>query len=236
MAEEKNGKIFGNEISKKTRKKAVKSREKYVKKFGDDSEVKYEAVIEENPHIGEILGVKNIVVKPEEEDGIPFDTEKGLIVGNIRMGFGHYRISMAIASAAHSMGYTPYWMDLNSYPETTCTKVISSQNDLYSLGSRISQKSRLFGAGFPWYPEGASAGCDSCVAGSGSSARGNEECGERDSGQLAHGSASGGRKYPYGADTLRLSGLPDPERYAEEGSTLTNAGGYTDLYGPLCGP
>lgn len=61
-----------------------------------------------------------------------FDTEKGIIVGNIRMGFGHYRISMAIASAAHSMGYVPYWMDLNSYPQTTCTKVIGAQNDLYS--------------------------------------------------------------------------------------------------------
>ena len=60
------------------------------------------------------------------------------------MGFGHYRISMAIASAAKSMGYTPYWMDLNSYPRTTCTKVIGAQNDLYSLGSRLSGKSKLF--------------------------------------------------------------------------------------------
>ncbi len=75
---------------------------------------------------------------------IPFDTEKGIIVGNIRMGFGHYRISIAMASAAHALGYTPYWMDLNSYPTTTCTKVISAQNDLYSMGSRLSQKSRLF--------------------------------------------------------------------------------------------
>lgn len=73
-----------------------------------------------------------------------FDREKGIIVGNIRMGFGHYRISMAIASAAKSMGYTPYWMDLNSYKQTTCTKVISAQNELYSLGSRLSGKSRLF--------------------------------------------------------------------------------------------
>ena len=60
------------------------------------------------------------------------------------MGFGHYRISMAMASAANSMGLIPYWMDLNSYPETTCTKVISAQNDLYSKGSRISQKSKVF--------------------------------------------------------------------------------------------
>jgi hypothetical protein len=74
---------------------------------------------------------------------VAFDHEKGIIVGNIRMGFGHYRISMAMASAAHAMGYIPYWMDLNSYPQTTCTKVISAQNDLYSLGSRLS-RNKLF--------------------------------------------------------------------------------------------
>jgi len=176
--------IFGNEIRKGQVKKARKSRAKFQKKFGDDSDTEYGAYIEENPYIGDILGVKNIVVRAKEDshsklseeasksgtchserseespksgtchserseespckEQETFDLEKGLIVGNIRMGFGHYRISMAIASAAHSMGYTPYWMDLNSYPETTATKVISSQNDLYSLGSRISQKSKVF--------------------------------------------------------------------------------------------
>ena len=173
MSEERSEKIFGNEIGRSKVKKAQKSREKFAKKFGDDSEVDYGAFIEENPHIGDILGVKNLVVRervtpvPVNDDSgeagnkaadagdektearadmeqTSFDLEKGLIVGNIRMGFGHYRISMAIASAAHSMGYTPYWMDLNSYPETTATKVISSQNELYSLGSRISQKSKVF--------------------------------------------------------------------------------------------
>lgn len=142
--------IFGNKMSRATYKKAVRGKKGYVKKFGDDSNVDYELMIRDNKHIGDILGVKDIVVaKPEKNKGVQtekpdFDMEKGLIVGNIRMGFGHYRISMAIASAAHSMGYTPYWMDLNSFPDTTCTKVISAQNDLYSLGSRISQKSRLF--------------------------------------------------------------------------------------------
>ena len=147
--------IFGNEIRKGQVKKARKSREKFRKKFGDDSGTEYGAYIEENPYIGDILGVKNIVIHAKDshserseesprKEQESFDLEKGLIVGNIRMGFGHYRISMAIASAAHSMGYTPYWMDLNSYPETTATKVISSQNDLYSLGSRISQKSKVF--------------------------------------------------------------------------------------------
>ena len=141
--EDKSRIIFGNAISEGDYKKAVASKAKYVKKFGDDSAGYHPAILVENPHIGPLLGVQDIRVEFGEST-IPFDTEKGVIVGNIRMGFGHYRISMAMASAAHALGLQPYWMDLNSYPDTTCTKVIAAQNDLYSLGSRISQKSKAF--------------------------------------------------------------------------------------------
>lgn len=140
---EKSKVIFGNEMSERVYKKAVKSKKKYIRKFGDDSEKNYPVYIEKNPYIGDSLGVQNIRLGNEPSEG-NIDTEKGIIVGNIRMGFGHYRISMAMASAAKHLGYTPYWLDLNSFPETTCTKVISAQNDLYSLGSRLSGKSRLF--------------------------------------------------------------------------------------------
>jgi hypothetical protein len=146
--------IYGNKMSKKVVRKAKRTKNKNIRKYGDDSRVNYRVAIRENKYIGETLGVKNILVGKtlDEVTNEPaFDTDKGVIVGNIRMGFGHYRISMAIASAARSMGYTPYWMDLNSYKDTTCTKVISAQNDLYSLGSRISQKSRLFNR-FVWEP------------------------------------------------------------------------------------
>ena len=141
--------IFNNEISKKDVRKAAKSKAKYIKKFGDDSNVNYPVRLVKNQYIGDSLGVSDIRI--ESGEGEAFDQEKGIIVGNIRMGFGHYRISMAIASAANALGYKPYWMDLNSYPQTTCTKVISAQNDLYSLGSRISQKSKLFNH-FIWEP------------------------------------------------------------------------------------
>ncbi len=136
--------IFGNPMPASTVKKAARSKASYQKKFGDDSSAAYGAVVEENPYIGPYLGVKTVKVGTEYTKEPDFDLEKGIIVGNIRMGFGHYRISMAIASAAHALGYVPYWMDLNSYPQTTCTKVISAQNDLYSLGSRLSSMSRLF--------------------------------------------------------------------------------------------
>lgn len=135
--------IFGNEISKKSYRKAVRGKRRYAKKYGDDSAKSYPVHIKKNACLFEPLGVKDIRVADGAGE-CDFDAEKGLIVGNIRMGFGHYRISIAMASAAHALGYTPYWMDLNSYPETTCTKVIGAQNDLYSLGSRLSQKSRLF--------------------------------------------------------------------------------------------
>ena len=144
--------VYGNIQKSSTVKKALKSKQKYIRKFGDDSGADYSAEVLENAYIGDILGVKNIEIgKNAPGTTLGFDIDKGIIVGNIRMGFGHYRISMAMASAANSMGLVPYWMDLNSYPETTCTKVISAQNDLYSKGSRISQKSRLFNK-FVWEP------------------------------------------------------------------------------------
>ena len=144
--------IFGNEMSGSVYNKAVKSKKKFARKFGDDSNVDYKITLKKNEHIGDELGVVDVLIPEGESENVgEFDAEKGIIVGNIRMGFGHYRISMAIASAAKALGYTPYWMDLNSYKQTTCTKVISSQNDLYSLGSRISGKSKLFNK-FVWEP------------------------------------------------------------------------------------
>jgi hypothetical protein len=132
--------IFGNVISDSAYRKAQKSKKKFIKKYGDDSQTNYKIKVSDNEVIGPLLGVKNIDVTariPENEGTM--DTDKGIIVGNIRMGFGHYRISMAMASYARHLGYTPYWMDLNSFKETTCTKVIGAQNDLYSLGSRLSK-------------------------------------------------------------------------------------------------
>ncbi len=147
--------IFGNEISTRDYKKACKTKAKNIKKYGDDSNVDYNIVIKKNNHIGDSLGVYDVLLK-DGEGQEQFDVEKGIIVGNIRMGFGHYRISMAMASAAKALGYKPYWMDLNGYPQTTCTKVISAQNDLYSLGSRLS-KNKLFNkliwepANYEWF-------------------------------------------------------------------------------------
>ena len=151
---------FGNQQDEATYKKAVKGKEKFLKKFGDDTNAVYHLASADVPVIGEALGVRNLVMGTAPLDlaadaavaPVPTPTPRTVdgangapvIVGNIRMGFGHYRISMAMASAAHAMGYTPYWLDLASFSETTGSKVIAYQNDLYSLGSRLSQKVGLF--------------------------------------------------------------------------------------------
>lgn len=139
-------KIFNNEISKKAYKKAVKGQKKFIRKFGDDRDTVYHLALKDNQVLTEPFGCKTIVIDENltQEEFTKQLPEKPLIIGNIRMGFGHYRISMAMASAAKAMGYTPLWLDLNSFPQTTCTKIISAQNDLYSLGSRLSQKFKLF--------------------------------------------------------------------------------------------
>lgn len=138
--------IFGNEISSSVNSKAEKTQKKFIRKFGDDRNTEYHLALKENDVLTPPFSCQTIVTDQNAttdsfEANLP---EKPLIIGNIRMGFGHYRISMAMASAAKSLGYTPLWMDLNSFPETTCTKIISYQNDLYSTGSRLSQKFKLF--------------------------------------------------------------------------------------------
>ena len=132
--------IFGNEIAAGAYRKACRQKEKFLKKYGDDSGKNYYFETADNPVLAP-LGVKTLTLTDEPGLQLP---DNAVIVGNIRMGYGHYRISMAIASAAHALGYVPYWLDLNSFPETTCTRIISGQNELYSLGSRLSQQFWLF--------------------------------------------------------------------------------------------
>lgn len=137
--------IFQNPIDRKTIRKAEKSQASYLRKFGDDRDRDYPLSFEPIPAL-DSLGIRNIVFGT---DSVPFP-DNALIVGNIRMGFGHYRISIAMASAARALGFEPYWLDLASF-DATGSKMIRAQNDLYSMGSRLSQKSRLFNKLF-WEP------------------------------------------------------------------------------------
>ena len=144
---DKSSVIYGNPMPAKVVKKAEKSKAKFIKKYGDDSKKEYRIAFQDIPTL-DFIGTKNIVFTDKEKSET-FDP-KALIVGNIRMGFGHYRISIAIASCAKALGYNPYWLDLASF-DATGSKMIREQNDMYSLASRISQKSKLFNH-FVWEP------------------------------------------------------------------------------------
>ena len=133
--------IFGNDMADQVYRKAVRTKEKFIRKYGDDAGCRYPLSAEPAPAIGQTLGVQKLVIG--QKHPVQFG-DRSIVVGNIRMGFGHYRIAMAMASAAHAMGYDPYWFDLHSFEDTTCGKVIAGQNELYSLGSRLSQQSRQF--------------------------------------------------------------------------------------------
>ena len=136
--EDKSSVIYGNKMPEKLVKKAEKNKAQQLKKFGDDTNKNYRLGFAPIKTL-DFLGTQNIVLKENNEEW----AGKPLIVGNIRMGFGHYRISIAMASCAKALGDDPYWLDLASF-DATGSKWIRSQNDLYSMGSRLSQKSKLF--------------------------------------------------------------------------------------------
>ena len=136
---DRTGMIFDNEIDKKTIRQAEKSKQKFLKKFGNDSSKEYDVKFEPIEALDHIQAMNIVTAEKESWEFSP----NAVIVGNIRMGFGHYRISIAMASCARALGYTPYWLDLASF-DATGSKMIRYQNDLYSKASRISQKSKLF--------------------------------------------------------------------------------------------
>ena len=143
--EDKSSVIFGNPIDKKTIAQGIKSKNNYLKKYGDDTNADYKISFKKIDTL-DFINTSNVVFGEENEK---FD-EKAVIVGNIRMGFGHYRISIAMASCAYALGYKPYWLDLASF-DATGSKMIQESNHLYSLASKISQKSKLFNA-LVWDP------------------------------------------------------------------------------------
>lgn len=137
--------IFGNRIDRNTIQKGIRSQKKFLRKFGDDRNKEYHLSAVPVPSLSD-MGVENLVLA-----STPYVFPKNaIVIGNIRMGFGHYRISMAMASCAKALGYIPYWFDLASF-DATGSKMIRAQNDLYSTGSKISQKSKLFNS-VVWEP------------------------------------------------------------------------------------
>jgi hypothetical protein len=132
--------VYGNSITKSQSQKTIKRQNMLIKKFNYDPNEKYTLSLEDNPYLGEIFGLKDIV---RHDRGQEIKTENAAIISTIRMGFGHYRIAMAGASCAKAMGFTPYWLDLLAIPGIT-TDVINYCNTNYSYFSRLSQRSKWF--------------------------------------------------------------------------------------------
>ncbi len=145
---EKHTSIYQNPMTKSEIRKSERNAAKLIKKFGNDSQSTYHLGEEVNTVLHPPFNVMNLVAS---EQPWQVGSQKPLIVGNIRMGYGHYRISMAIASCANAMGYTPYWFDLPSFKQTSGGKIIAHLNGLYSMGSRWSQNYPLFNR-FYWEP------------------------------------------------------------------------------------
>ena len=83
---------------------------------------------------------KNRTTEPVQE----INPDNALIIGTVRMGFGHWRMAIAMASAAHHLGCTPYLLDIMSFDGSTAQKSIRFLQYWYDVLSRISQKSKWF--------------------------------------------------------------------------------------------
>jgi hypothetical protein len=132
--------VYGNAIKKSHSRQIIRRQNWMKKKFHYDPEEKYTLSVMDNPYLGDIFGLKDIL---RTDQGEPIQKENAVVVSTIRMGFGHYRIAMAGASAARAMGFTPYWLDLLAIPGVT-TDVINYCNQNYSFFSRLSQRSGFF--------------------------------------------------------------------------------------------
>ena len=146
--------IFGNDLPSKKMKSAHRNFLHYARKFGYDPAWRPNLESVPMPNGFEIFGIKTLYEKtaislPGAVPANTLDRLDSVIIGTIRMGFGHYRISLAMASAAHALGLTPYWLDFLSFPGSTASRTIHSLEDLYNWGSRLSQQFKLFNR-FVW--------------------------------------------------------------------------------------
>jgi hypothetical protein len=132
--------LYGNAISAAHAARARAWQQMFIDKFDYEPGEQYDLSLVDNPYLGDVFGLKDIA---RDAGGEPIDPTSGVICATVRMGFGHYRIAMAGASAARSMGYTPYWLDLLAIPGIS-TAVINWWNTNYSKMSRLSQRSELF--------------------------------------------------------------------------------------------
>ena len=107
--------IFGNALPDGVVKKAEKNKVKFRKKFQKSTSDELFFQTPQNECLYESLGVRDLKVDSTGQKVV--QDEKGIIIGNIRMGFGHYRISIAIASAGPCLLRSDSWRSADSISE-----------------------------------------------------------------------------------------------------------------------
>lgn len=93
---------------------------------------------------------------------VQINPSNAVIIGTIRMGFGHWRMAIAMASAAHHAGYTPYLIDMMSFEGTQAAASIKFLEGWYNRLSRLSQRFGLFNT-LIWEKATARSDISSCV-------------------------------------------------------------------------
>lgn len=144
--------VYGNPIKASHSRAADRWQRMFVRRFDHDPDEVYALRVQDNPYLGDVFGLKDLVRTEAggEGAGALDEVANGVVISTIRMGFGHYRIALAGASAARAMGFTPYWLDLLAIPGIT-SDVINWCNTWYSRWSRISQRNAAFNR-FVWEP------------------------------------------------------------------------------------
>ncbi len=132
--------LFGNPMPEGKFKKARRKILGKARHYGYDKDRFYPLSSIENKSLGNILGIQNIVLG---QNGNKIDPHNGVLIGSLKMGYGHYRMSIAAASAAYSMGLTPYWFDLLSF-DTEGSRMIEDLEGYYNIGSHLADRFRWF--------------------------------------------------------------------------------------------
>lgn len=145
--------LFGNPVSPGYVRKAGRAVRRYTRKYRYDPAARHPLGVGDHPVLTPAIGLREI---GPARDGAPApDFSRAVAIGTIRMGYGHYRIGIALASAARALGHTPLWFDLLAF-ESPGARLIRDLDYWYSLGSRLSQRSALFNR-HVWEPLTANA-------------------------------------------------------------------------------
>ncbi len=143
--------IFGNPVRPSVVRSAIRRREAYARRFHFDPAAVYPLSYRPEPCLKDLVDLDVLTLDPKQIEPAPVSAESSVLIATLRMGYGHYRIALAMASAARALGLRPLWLDLLSLPGTPGAGVIEHLESLYNLGCRLSRTIPLFDR-FYWEP------------------------------------------------------------------------------------